>query len=78
MNTVQSNTGRNISNMKDEFQLDPLTTPRDRFTVSKSNIPGGGEDNLNLLQDLMCIRENEVDDNILNELDELIRITCTR
>ena len=27
VNTVQSNTGRNISNMKEEFQLDPLTTP---------------------------------------------------
>ena len=77
VNTVQSNTGRNISNMKEEFQLDPLTTSRDRFEVLKSKIPDGGSENLTLLQDLMIIKNNEVDDYIISELEELIRITCT-
>ena len=78
VNTVQSNTGWNIHKMKEEFGMDPLKTSRNEFVVEKSDIPAGGEDDLILLQDLMTIRSNEVDDDIISELDALIRNTCTK
>ena len=75
-NTVQSTTGRNILNIKQEFNMDPLTTPRDKFIVNKSAIPVGGEENLVLLTDLIMAKQTEVEDDIVNELDGLIKITC--
>ena len=75
-NTVQSTTGRNILNIKQEFNMDPLTTPRDKFIVNKSVIPVGGEENLVLLMDLIMAKQAEVEDDIVTELEGLIKITC--
>ena len=64
-NTVQSTTDRNILNIKQEFNMDPLTTPRDKFIVKKSAIPVGGEENLVLLTDLIMAKQAEVEDDIV-------------
>ena len=53
-----------------------LKTPRNEFVVDKADIPVGGEDDLILLQDLMTIKSNEVEDDIISELDlSLIHIS---
>ena len=77
-NTVQSTTGRNIVNLKQEFNMDPLTTPRNKFVVIKSVIPDGGEDNLVLLKDLINAKQDEFEDDIRSELEGLIKNTCVR
>ena len=77
-NTVQSTTGRNIVNLKQEFNMDPLTTPRNKFVVTKSIIPEGGEDNLVLLKDLINAKQDAIEDDIRSELEGLIKNTCVR
>ena len=75
--TVQSNTGLNVKNIKDEFSLDPLTTNKRLFCTTAVEIPFDKTDNIELLNYLLHIRNSEQDEEVVAELDDLIIDICT-
>ena len=75
--TVQSNTGLNVKNIKDEFSLDPLTTNKRLFFTTAVEIPFDKTDNIELLNYLLHIRNSEHDEEVVAELDDLIIDICT-
>ena len=72
VNSVRSVTGKNISNMREEFGLDPVTVNKKKFSVHKTAIPEHGNCNIELLDYLLYLRSNETEEEILDELNELI------
>ena len=48
-------TGKNISNIKDEFGLDPVTVNKRKFSVSKRCIPDYGFEHLKLVDYLLFL-----------------------
>ena len=77
VNNVGSVTGRNVSKMREEFQLDPLTDYKKSFFVKKAEIPEHGEENIELLDYLLYLRNNETEEEIICELNELIHNVCS-
>ena len=77
VNTVRSVTGRNIANIRDEFDLDPLSVHKKQFHVKKVDIPEGGDENIELLDYLLYLRNNETEEEIVCELNELIANVCS-
>ena len=77
VNTVGSVTGRNVSKMKEEFGLDPLKVNKKLFVVKKAEIPEHGEENIELLDYLLYLRNNETEEEIVFELNELIFNVCS-
>ena len=77
VSTVRSVTGRNITKMREEFQLDPLTDNKRQFNVKKAEVPEGGEENIELLDYLLYLRNNETEEEIVSELRELIFNVCS-
>ena len=47
--------------MKQEFQLDPLKVDKKMFVVKKAELPEHGEDNFELLDYLLYIRNNDTE-----------------
>ena len=76
--TVQSITGLNVFNIRQEFGKDPLMYGPTQFSTMKREIPENGEENMELLGDLFQQREEEMDPDIVSELDILINNVCTR
>ena len=77
VSSVRSTTGLNVRQMKDEFQLDPLKVNKKMFVVRKADLPEHGEDNIELLDYLLYIRNNETEEEIISELNDLIHKVCT-
>ena len=77
VNNVGSVTGQNVSKMREEFQLDPLTEYKKSFFVKKAEIPEHGEENIELLDYLLYLRNNETEEEIIGELNELIHNVCS-
>ena len=78
--TVQSTTGLNVSNIREEFKLDPLNDYKKLFFVEKSPLPTDGFDVIELLDYLLYIRNVEIDTEDSNDMDEIkavIFTTCT-
>ena len=76
VNSLQSTTGKNLANIKEEFGINPLITPRNQFVTKKASIPSEEHSNLMLLDEFLTRRENETDD-IIPEIDGLIHNLCT-
>ena len=72
VNNVGSVTGRNVAKMKEEFQLDPLEVNKKLFFVKKAELPEHGEENIELLDYLLYLRNSETEEDIISELNELI------
>ena len=72
VNSVGSVTGRNVAKMKEEFQLDPLEVNKKLFFVKKAELPEHGEENIELLDYLLYLRNSETEEEIISELNELI------
>ena len=72
VNNVGSVTGRNVAKMKQEFQLDPLEVNKKLFFVKKAELPEHGEENIELLDYLLYLRNSETEEDIISELSELI------
>ena len=47
------------------------------FVVKKAELPEHGEDNIELLDYLLYIRNNETEEEIIIELNDLIHKVCT-
>ena len=77
VNTVRSVTGRKIAKIRDEFHLDPLPVHKKQFHVKKVDIPEGGDENIELLDYLLYLRNNETEEEIVCELNELIANVCS-
>ena len=77
INSVRSVTGKNVSNITNEFGLDHVTVNKRKFSVSKRCIPDYGFENLELLDYLLYLRSNETEDEIKDELNELIIDICS-
>ena len=75
--TRQSSTGRNVANIREEFRVNPLKCFQGAIKVHSREIPEGGEETLELLDRLLCIRANEVEPDILDELTDLINDVVT-
>ena len=75
--TAQSITGLNVLNIRQEFGQDPLLYGPTQFSTNKREIPENGEENIDLLADLLQQRQEEMDPDILPELDILIDNICT-
>ena len=77
VNSTRSVTGRNVMEMREEFQLDPLTVNKKQFSVKKAVIPENGKENLELLDHLIFIRNSETEEEIISEVDDLIASVCS-
>ena len=79
--TVRSTTGLNVSNIRQEFGMDPLQTYKKLFCVQKATIPDDGLQTIELLDYLLFIRKQEYEsgdtDEILNDLEQTIVQTCS-
>ena len=79
--TVRSTTGSNVSNIRQEFGMDPLQTYKKLFSVKKATIPEDGLQTIELLDYLLFIRRQENatcdTDGILEDLEQTIVQTCT-
>ena len=75
--TVQSTTGLNVKNINDEFLANPLTTNKRLFVTTNVEIPIDKQDNVELLNNLLHIRNLEQDEDIIEELDDLIFVICS-
>ena len=60
-------TGRNIAKIRGEFDLDPLSVHKKQFHVSKVEIPEGGDENIELLDYLLYLRNNETEEELVIE-----------
>ena len=78
VNTVRSNTGLNLFNIRNEFERDPLLYGSTQFSTKKKDIPENCEENIVLLSNLLQQREEEMDPDIVLELDIVINNVCTR
>ena len=76
--TVQSVTGRNVANIRREFNVNPLKCKPWTVTVKKREVPEQGHANLELLQNLLEIRAAELEPDILAELNGLIDHVCVQ
>ena len=76
VNSVLSTTGKNLANIREEFGMNPLKTPRNEFVTKKAYIPAEGENNLILLDEFLQRRQTETND-IIPEIDGLIQKLCT-
>ena len=47
------------------------------FVVKRAELPEHGEDNIELLDYLLCIRNNETEEEIISELEDLIHNVYT-
>ena len=65
-------------NIRREFGLDPLICHKSLFSVKKNDLPPQGLENIELLDQLLSIRSNEMEDDIICELDKLIIDICTK
>ena len=78
--TVQSTTGLNVSNIREEFKLDPLNDYKKLFCVDKSPLPPDGLEVIELLDFLLYIRNEEAgteDTNDMDEIEAVIFNICT-
>ena len=76
--TIKSVTGRNLSNIQNEFQKNPLYTNKQEFTLNRKELSDKKHENIELLDKLLSIRSKEVDDEIISELDILILNVCSQ
>ena len=74
--SVRSTTGYNVAKMKAEFQLDPLKVFKKKFVVRKAEIPLNGEENIELVDYLLYLRNSETEEEIVSELNELLCTVC--
>ena len=77
VNTTRSVTGKNVKNIRDEFQLDPLVENKRLFFVNKKVLPLNGQDTIELLDYLLYLRDNETEDDAISELQEVINNVCS-
>ena len=56
---------------------DPLKVNKKMFVVKKAELPEHGEENIELLDYHLYIRNNETEVEIISELDDLIHNVCT-
>ena len=77
INTVRSTTGSNIANIRNEFSMCPILNPKQKFILTKRNVPLNYQENVALLDHLITIRSSEFDQDIIEELDSLINHICT-
>ena len=75
--TTRSVTGKNVKNLIDEFQLDPLLVLNKKFFVAKTEIPHNGDESIELLDYLLYLRNNETEEEIISEFNDLIFTVCT-
>ena len=75
-NTVQSVTGLNMTNIRQEFGLDPLQNVPSMFIVKCKDIPGTGNETLELLDNLLQQQLQETDPDIVTELQTVINNLC--
>ena len=76
-NTVRSTTGSNVANIRNEFSLCPLMYPKQQFNLAKQELSVNQQENIALLDNLLIIRSNEIDEEIIEELNGLIDQICT-
>ena len=76
--TVRSTTGRNVSDIREEYGLDPLVTNKRHFFSRQADVPEGNEENIELLDYLLYFRSKENDADIVSELNDIIFDICTK
>ena len=74
--TVQSVTGSNVAKICQEFGIDPLVYGPTLFFVKKKNVLETEKENLNLLQELLHQKKDELDPDMVSELGGLINDIC--
>ena len=76
--TVQSVTGLNMANIRQEFGLDPLLHGPSLFTVKNKEIPENGNETLELIDNLLHQQLQETEPDIATELQAVINNLCER
>ena len=74
--TKMSTTGKNVANIQDELNVDPLKCESKEIIVKKREIPDNGEETIELLVRLFNIKSAEVDPEMVTELSGLIDNVC--
>ena len=74
--TKMSTTGKNVANIQDELNVDPLKCESKEIIVKKREIPDNGEETIELLVRLFNIKSAEVDPEMVIELSGLIDNVC--
>ena len=77
INTTRSVTGLNVTNIREEFGLDPVLVDRSEFFVEKREIPDNGMENIELLDYLLYLRNTETEEDIIAELNAVITDVCS-
>ena len=78
VSTVRSGTGLNVYNIQREFKKDLLYVNKQEFILDKTELPENGKETIDLLDNLLNIRSQEVDTDIISELDFLILNVCSQ
>ena len=74
--SLQSVTGKNVANIREEFQVDPLLCGPGVIVVPKREMPDNGAENIELLMRLFEQRNNETDPDIVLNLNSVIVDIC--
>ena len=75
--STRSVTDLNVTNIREEFSLDPVSVDRRQFVVKKREIPDNGMENIELLDYLLYLRNSETEDDIISELNAVITDVCS-
>ena len=78
MQTLTTKLSGSCNNYPGEFGLDPLISHKSLFSVKKNDVSPQELENIELLDQLLSIRSNEIEDDIICELDKLIFDICTK
>ena len=78
LRTRISTIGKNVANIQDELNVDPLKCESKDVVVLKKEMPDNGEENIELLVRLLDSKSAEVDPQMATELASLIDNVCER
>ena len=67
-----------MTNIQQEFCLDPLLHAPSMFTVKRKDIPETGNETLELLENLLQQQLQETEPDIVTELQTVINNLCER
>ena len=74
--TRMSTTGKNVANIQDELNVDPLKCESKEVVVKKKEMPDNGDETIELLVRLLNSKSAEVDPEMVTELASLIDNVC--
>ena len=67
-----------MSNIRNEFRLDPFTYGPSMFSIKKQDVPENRKEDMDLLENLLQQQLSETEPDIVEELQTVINGICQR